>query len=251
MASPGITDPTTLSALQALDKANVLGNFDDARRQKILTAVDGEHSDTARKMYNDYIKSDDAANSMLFYYARNIDLKDVQSAVLERLTAEARGATHDSHLLKRQFEINEWTANNKSETLFLMQLLLIGVSFTIFLLFLNRRGFVPTSIFSIVVGLLLISFILTVVIRAQYTNKKRSNRYCNRYVNPGMEKPVPEAGCPVPLSPAPGPAPASQNIGEIAAKTGENVGNAAETALGAVNCATSKLSDAFGRLTDY
>jgi VIT1/CCC1 family predicted Fe2+/Mn2+ transporter len=203
----GKVDQQTINALKALDEKGVLGSFDEARKSQIMDSVKAEHSDTAGKIYKDYTNSDSSVNAMMYYYARNIDLADVQSGVLQRVKAEASDATHDSQLLKRQFEINEWSAANKAETIFLMQLLLMGVTFTIFLLFLTRVGLVPASIFSVVSMLLLIAFILTVIIRARYTSIARDRRYWNRRGFPRMPPP-PTNNCPT-QGAAPSSAPSS------------------------------------------
>lgn len=194
MATTGNLSPATVSALQALEP--VLGEFNQERANSIMDSVKGEHSDTSGKYYNNYVMSDNAANSMAYYYSRNQDLLGVQQSVLERVKADAMGVKHDADLLKRQFEINEWTAANKRETLFLMQLLLAGVTFTAFLLFLNRKGLVPNFIFFLVSTLLFIAFILTVVIRAQYTNIRRDKRYWNRQAFPRMPSAPAPQGCP-------------------------------------------------------
>ena len=55
---------------------------------------------------------------------------------------------------KRQYEINEWTSNNKLDTLFFYQLLLITLSITAPLLYLNKNGLLPSSAFYGIVGVL-------------------------------------------------------------------------------------------------
>jgi len=81
---------------------------------------------------------------------------------------------------QRQYEINEWTSNNKLDTLFFYQLLLITLTITAPLLYLNKNGLLPSTAFYGVVGMLGIAVVLTLLIRYQYTNGARDLRYWNR-----------------------------------------------------------------------
>jgi len=167
-------------AIQLMNNSGTLTNFTTDRRNQLLNTVQQEHSDTAMKNLGNYTRAQDSLNAIMYYSARTNDLDTVQKQVLDRAKSEADAAVHDSDLAKRQFEINEWSAANKAETLFMMQLLLMAVTFSIFLLFLNRMGVVPTVVFSAVSFLLLVAFILTFAIRYQYTAYSRNNRYWNR-----------------------------------------------------------------------
>ena len=81
---------------------------------------------------------------------------------------------------KRQYEINEWTSNNKLDTLFFYQLLLITLSITAPLLYLNKNGLLPSPAFYGIVGVLGIAVVLTLIVRYQYTIGSRDLRYWNR-----------------------------------------------------------------------
>jgi len=48
---------------------------------------------------------------------------------------------------QRQYEINEWTSNNKMDTLFFYQLLLITLTILAPLLYLQKNGYIPSSVF--------------------------------------------------------------------------------------------------------
>ena len=81
---------------------------------------------------------------------------------------------------KRQYEINEWTSNNKLDTLFFYQVLLICLTITAPLLYLNKNGMLPSAAFYGIVGVLGIAVVLTLLIRYQYTVGSRDLRYWNR-----------------------------------------------------------------------
>jgi hypothetical protein len=191
---------TALAQIQASGGSNALAQFTQDTRSSLMNTVMHEHSDTAAENIGDLSRSQDSLNNVMYYYARNNDVNNIQSAILDRAKSEAHGAVRDSQLSKRQFEINEWTASNKAETLFMMQLLLIAVTFTIFMLFLNRMGIIPTSVFSLIVSLVFIAFIFTFVIRYQYTNYLRDGRYWNRKNYGSMAAINAPAACPSPDS---------------------------------------------------
>ena len=135
-------------------------------------------------------------NNIMYYHARNKDVNDIQTKILGRATSEAQASVSDANNAKRQFEINEWTASNKAETLFLMQLLLIAITFTIFMLFLNRMGVVPTAVFSLVTGIVVFAVIITFIIRYIYTSRDRDGRYWNRRHFSHPTEPKIPATCP-------------------------------------------------------
>jgi hypothetical protein len=228
---------TNLQSSQLLDAVNQISGttFSTDRANELMNTITSQHSDTAAKMYNDFLVSNDSLNSIHFFNARNTDLNNVQNAILQRSISEASAATSDSQVAKRQFEINEWSANNKAESIFLMQLLLIGVTVSIMLLFLNRIGVVPISIFIGLTSLLLIAFILTVVIRAQYTNISRNSRYWNRRKFSSSNPIATATGCS-----APAPSPSDQLSGYI-----DTLGQR----LNALGAAGSTFIQGFGQIS--
>jgi hypothetical protein len=226
-------------ALAALNTAtdgagsSVLNNFLTERRAELYDTIRDEHSDTAAKVYNDLLRADNSVNSVMYYYSRNKDLKNVQGGILSRAEQEAQAAVHDNQLLKRQFEINEWSAANKSETVFILQLMLIGLTASIFMLFLNRIGVLPTSVFVAVTALIFIAFIFTVVIRAQYTNNVRDGRYWNRRRFPTLPQPNEGGACPTP-----------EGVSGYFDEAGDYISSTGERVVGAYQAFTQGLGSA-------
>lgn len=157
-----------------------LADFVAARKGELYNTVAKEHSDNFQKVFGDLQRSSDTTKNILYYHVRNKDLDNVQQAVYGRAKKEADAATFDSQNAKRQFEMNEWTAANKQDTLFFLQLVFISLTIIAPLLFLQRAGLLPTSVFYGISTLLIIALVLTVAVRAQYTEKTRDNRYWNR-----------------------------------------------------------------------
>jgi hypothetical protein len=185
-----------LTQMQSSSGSNALSEFSAAQRASLINTVMEEHSDTAAYNLGNLTRSQDALDNIMYYHARNKDVDDIQKQILGRATTDAQGSVTDANNAKRQFEINEWTASNKAETLFLMQLLLIAITFTIFMLFLNRMGVVPTAVFSLVTGIVVFAVIITFIVRYIYTSRDRDGRYWNRKQYGHPNEPKIAATCP-------------------------------------------------------
>jgi len=96
------------------------------------------------------------------------------------LVRMASDSKYNSDLLRRQTEINEYSYQNKLDTLFVFQLVFIGIAFVCAMLFLNKQGIIPYS-FVIYGGIITcVILFLLIVNRLMYTNSRRDSRYWNR-----------------------------------------------------------------------
>ena len=157
-----------------------LNQFMQSRRNELYNTVQKEHSDTFEKVYGDLQRATNTQNNVLYYFVRNKDLDLVEKTVYDKASADAANATHDAEISKRQYEMNEWASNNKLDTLFVFQMLLITLTFTAPILYLQRTGVIPMSVMIGVVSLLLLAVLFTFIVRIQYTIFTRDNRYWNR-----------------------------------------------------------------------
>ena len=157
-----------------------LSQFVSARKAELYNTVTKEHSDNFQKVYGDLSRSSDVVKNILYYHTRNKDLDGLQKAIFDKAKSEADAATFDSQNAKRQFEINEWTASNKGDTLFFLQLLFITLTITAPLLYMSRIGWIPNSVFYGLTTLLTIALVLTLTVRIIYTKDLRDNRFWNR-----------------------------------------------------------------------
>jgi hypothetical protein len=87
---------------------------------------------------------------------------------------------NDIHLARRQYEVNEWTISNRRDTLFVLQIIFVGLCVAAILTGLNRKGIVGGWLYGMLVTIILLVIVFTIVRRAQYTNFTRDNRYWNR-----------------------------------------------------------------------
>jgi DNA-binding CsgD family transcriptional regulator len=83
-------------------------------------------------------------------------------------------------LAKRQYEINQWTSSNMMDTLFVFQLMFIGISIAAIMTSLYRMGIVNGSTYAIFIAVILLAIVFTIVRRAQYTRYTRDQRFWNR-----------------------------------------------------------------------
>ena len=83
-------------------------------------------------------------------------------------------------LTNRQIEINEWSYNNKMDTLFVFQILFISLLFASILIALNRQGVVGTAFVWYSVIIITIIDIIIILNRSLYTNIWRDQRFWNK-----------------------------------------------------------------------
>ena len=87
---------------------------------------------------------------------------------------------YNNDVLRRQTEINEYSYQNKLDTLFVFQLTFIGIAFIATTVFLNKQGIIPWA-FVIYGGIVTsVILILLIVNRLLYSTGRRDSRYWNR-----------------------------------------------------------------------
>ena len=98
-------------------------------------------------------------------------------------------------MASRKNEMNEWTVQNKNDTLFVFSALFITVSVLLLLTVLLRMHIIPASLW-VGIGLpFIIIFILIVVNRSQYTDILRNKRYWNKKIFDGKYGKIPLPSC--------------------------------------------------------
>ena len=235
-AEAQITQASDIFLVNALSKLKedtpALNAYVGATKDQLYGKVVQEHSDTFAKNYNDLTNASNTNKNVMYYYIRNKDLNKIQGSIASRAESEAMAAQHDSHLAKRQFEINEWTNGNKLDTLFVFQLIFIGLLISAPLLYLKRMGMLPSSIFYVVVLLIFMAILFTIVIRAQYTLKSRDQRFWHKRRFPGPEV-LPPGSCPSASDILQGIEGISQDTLNKAKESGSNLFDFAEKVYGA------------------
>jgi hypothetical protein len=157
-----------------------IGGKTQAASSELEAAVEQQKTTAFDAAIQDLTTSTNAAHALYYYGLRNSDLAAAQDVALNTLSESVNQMNGDKLLAKRQHQINEWTANNKLDTLFVYQQLLIILCATIVLVYLLKRGLISTTVFFIIIGVIGLIFIFTIVNRVQYTNKLRDGKFWNK-----------------------------------------------------------------------
>jgi hypothetical protein len=102
----------------------------------------------------------------------------------------------DADTTKRIYEMNEWTVQNKKDTLFVLSSLFITLSALLLLTVLWRMGLSTGYTAAIYAVPVVIVFAFIVINRSQYTNNIRDQRYWNRDNRPKNASALQIALCP-------------------------------------------------------
>jgi hypothetical protein len=169
---------TALAELQSNPSA--LQTYLQRAQEKLYSTVTEQKDDTFQKVYGDLERASTTERAVYYYFKRNSDLNNLQEQVFKSQKNTADAIVHDRDLAKRQYEINQWSASNKMETLFVYSQLFIILCTTVILGFLWSMGILSTWVISILGLIILLIFIFTIVNRSQYTDSVRDNRFWNR-----------------------------------------------------------------------
>lgn len=191
MSSPALTDAiNNLQTAQSVElqqfvtglrsNPDDLSSYIQKNRDSLVNDVLGQRSNTFNKVYGDAVRASNTQNNIFYYYTRNKDLDTLQKDLLDRTKYDVESTRHDKDLAQRQYEINEWSYGNKMDTLFVFQMILVGLALLAPLLYFSRQGLLPSSVLTGVAVLFAIIIALTVAVRAQYTLYSRDKRYWNR-----------------------------------------------------------------------
>ncbi len=188
-------------------------SYFEAQKQELLDGILTDRQGTFQKTYTDAVRNNSIQHSMFFYQQRNRDIDNLGKAIQNQNETAIGTTRYNNQLANRQYEINEWSYNNKMDTLFVFQLLFVTILIAAALSFVHRIGLIPMSVLGLAVGLLLLVDIGVLIYRYNYTRMTRDQRYWNKRQFPKREIPqgTPGSICPPgeePTESQPGEAPA-------------------------------------------
>lgn len=127
--------------------------------------------------------------------SKNLDttLTDLRAQQSTNINIAGRNADTAS----RVREIKEWYYNNKLDTLFVFQLLFIGLCAVAVIAMLAKLGFLNNAIVGILIGILVVVMILVITNRAIYTEKVRNKRYWSKRMYGVLGSPLPGGDMPI------------------------------------------------------
>jgi hypothetical protein len=181
-----VTDLTRLAqdvqyttALRGMNEAEKQQYF-ASQKQELIGDILNDREATFQKTFTDATRNSAIQGSLFYYLQRNRDLDAMGTVIKNKNEAEIGTQKYNNQLALRQYEINEWSYNNKMDTLFVFQVLFITLMLAAGLVYLNGAGFLSQTIVGILVGILLVIDIVILISRVRYTNKTRDKRYWNK-----------------------------------------------------------------------
>jgi hypothetical protein len=178
-ATRGIQDAQYVRALQSMTPSQKQAYFSSQKTQFVNNLLQ-ERESAFQKTYTDMLKNTNVQHSLLYYLSRNSDVDDIGTLLKKENEGVVNTATYNKQLAERQYEINEWSNENKKETLFVFQILFISLLTISLLAFFQRLGYYSNLFFGALAGLILFVVAATIANRANYTNRIRSKRYWNK-----------------------------------------------------------------------
>lgn len=83
--------------------------------------------------------------------------------------------------INRQIQINEWQYNSKMDTVFMLQLLFIGISIAAVVFYFKKVGTVGPAFTYYVTGLTLLLILAIILNRVFFTSARRDPRFWHRF----------------------------------------------------------------------
>ena len=177
-----------------------LQQFLQDQQGKVYSDVVKQKDSTFQKVYGDLTRATDSQEAILMLDKRNKELAQIQQQIYSNQASSATAVTDDKNLAGRKYEMNEWSVNNKKETLFVFSMLFIMLSALILLTTLWRMSIISSSLAAGLALPIILIFVLTIINRTQYTNVFRDKRYWNRNTFNDKYGKIPIPLCPGALS---------------------------------------------------
>ncbi len=175
---------TTLStfdyALPAVDRNTALSliNVSSISSDNLINQIKNNET---KQLFDSFNNSEQAASNTLTYgmmLNRNQTIQNIASEMNKENTKINKGGARDT--FSRQSEINEWSAQNKFDTLFFLQTTFIYFCVLVISLYFRQYGLFPDVVLYIIGGFGLLILIGILWNRASYTSISRDKRYWNR-----------------------------------------------------------------------
>ncbi len=189
-------DVELATAISALKNAGQVTSFIQSQQSKVYNDIVKQKEDTFSKLYGDLERAGRVQESVLMYGKRTQQLAGVQDQIYDNQKNSADAIIDDHSLASRKTEMNEWSVNNKKDTLFVYSSLFVMLSGLLLLTGLLRMEMISTSLWIGIGLVLIIVFVLILVNRSHYTNMLRNKRYWNKQIFEGKYGKIPIPLCP-------------------------------------------------------
>jgi hypothetical protein len=131
------------------------------------------------KMSADMARMMDMNHNSLAALTRTNELIETEDMIITEQELQKNSRIYNKDLTRRQVEINNWYYENKRETLFLLQFVLLVVLSVVIVLYLAHVGFLTQQAADYVMGFIIVVGAGLWLYRWYYTNYLRDPRYWN------------------------------------------------------------------------
>lgn len=150
------------------------------RTQKILGEVTDSKRAAFQKISSDMARMMDMDHNSLAALVRSEDVASMQEHILQEQEKLYGSAKYNQDLTRRQVEINNWYYENKRETLFVLQLILLLVLIAVILIIAQNYGFLNEAAVNWSLSGLFVTGIIVWLYRWYYTAYVRDPRFWSR-----------------------------------------------------------------------
>jgi hypothetical protein len=194
-------DAELASAFNVLKSDPVkLTQFIQDQQNAIYKQIMSQKETSFDKVYGDLGRSGKVQEATLMYGKRNGELKNVRDQVFMTQKEQADAILYDKQLSARKNEMNEWTFNNKRDTLFVFSSLFVMLCGFILITVLWRLGMISSYVWGFLGVPMVIIFVLILVRRSMYTDNLRNKRFWNKKIFEGKVKQVLSSDCEAPAT---------------------------------------------------
>ena len=162
------SDPAQYSAYVQEKSGRILTETVDTKRASFV------------KMSGDMARVMDMDHNSLAALNRTTDLANTQDQIIAEQQRMTGAKTYNKDLTRRQVEINNWYYENKRETLFVLQLILIVMLTLVVILGVTSYGWIGEDGSNYLMGFVIIVGAGTWLYRWYYTSNIRDPRYWNQ-----------------------------------------------------------------------
>lgn len=182
------------------DEPTKLTQFIQDQQNSVYNQIMTQKESTFDKVYGDLDRSSKVQESILMHNKRTGELKSMRDQIYQRQKQSADALIGDKQNATRKTEMNEWSVNNKRDTLFVFSSLFIMLSGFILITGLWRLGMISSTLWvSLGIPMILI-FVLIVVRRSMYTDNVRNKRFWNKKIFEGKQDKLPISACDLPAA---------------------------------------------------
>jgi len=165
---------------QIKNDPKALKSYLESKKDDVLQEIEDQKAITFDKAYGDLTNVSKAQDNILSLEDQGKQLNKIQKRIVSNQEKEIHDINDDKQLAQRKYEMNEWSVQNKKETLFIYSMFFILISTIVFLSALLNIGIISSSLFTTLVIPLVVIFILVVIYRVRLTTNYRNRRYWNR-----------------------------------------------------------------------